>query len=182
MIKGIKRFRQAIKNQRDFGSGEFRLTYGAAEEIAAEIEDELARLAWAKGIPAPVDADGNVVPLTTRVMYTNRGQKIELGEFYLLHSVLRGGSVWRAIHHTDHGIEDLKLSILHLRRPDSWERLEEDVERYETQECICAYYNGDSRDCDKCKSPAQVHGGDCLYTIANDILRRAKALAGRDED
>lgn len=183
MIKGIERFRQAIKNQRDFGSGEFRLTYGAAEKIAAEIEDELAqlaRLAWADGVPAPVDADGTVVPLDTKVMYTHMGKKIELSEFDLFHSVLSGGFVWRAIRNTGHGVNDLRLSCLHLRRPDSWELLEEDVERYETQECICAYYNGDSRDCDKCKSPAQSNGGDCLYTIARDVLRRARKLAERD--
>ena len=56
-MKGIKRFRQAIKNQQDFGNGEFRLTYHDAKEIAAEIEEELSRLSWAQGVPAPVDAD-----------------------------------------------------------------------------------------------------------------------------
>lgn len=40
MIKGIKRLRQAIKNQQDAGCGEFRLTYHDAKEIAAEIDDE----------------------------------------------------------------------------------------------------------------------------------------------
>ena len=145
-----------------------------------ECDDKPASLSWADGVPAPVDVDGNVVPLNTKVMYTDSGQKIELSEFYLLHSVPRDGSVWRAIRHIDNNIEDWKLGCLHLRRPDSWELLEEDVERYETQECICAYYNGDSRDCDKCKSPAQSNGGDCLYTIARDVLRRARKLAERD--
>ena len=37
---GVARLRQAIKNQRDAGEGEFHLTYHDAEEIAAEIEDE----------------------------------------------------------------------------------------------------------------------------------------------
>lgn len=74
-MKGIKRFRQAIKNQRDAGEGEFHLNYHDAEEIAAEIEDEYG---WAAGVPVPRDADGEVVPLTTRLMYTNKGEIIRV--------------------------------------------------------------------------------------------------------
>ena len=80
-MKGIKRFRQAIKNQQDLGNGEFRLSYHDAEEIAAEIEDELARVSWAKDVPAPVDADGNVVPLTTKVMYDDDGDRLSVASF-----------------------------------------------------------------------------------------------------
>lgn len=75
-MKGIKRFRQAIKNQRDAGEGEFHLNYHDAKEIADEIdaelleicnsaEREIGRYVWVHGVPAPVDADGEVVPLTT---------------------------------------------------------------------------------------------------------------------
>ena len=49
-MNGIKRFRQAIKNQQDFGDGEFHLTYQDAEDLASEIEKESG---WAAGIPAP---------------------------------------------------------------------------------------------------------------------------------
>ena len=161
---GVARLRQAIKNQRDLGNGDFRLTYGAAEEIAAEIEDELAqlaRIAWADGVPAPVDADGTVVPLDTKVMYTHMGKKIELSEFDLFHSVLSGGFVWRAIRNTGHGVNDLRLSCLHLRRPDSWERLEEDVN------LGCRDY------CERYRLE------ECEYNVRVHMLERAKALAGR---
>lgn len=40
-MKGIKRFRQAIKNQRDLGNGDLRLTYQDAEKLCCEIEEEL---------------------------------------------------------------------------------------------------------------------------------------------
>ena len=36
-MKGIERFRQAIRNQRDAGEGEFCLIYHDAEKIAAKI-------------------------------------------------------------------------------------------------------------------------------------------------
>lgn len=175
---GVARLRQAITNQATCGSGQFELSIDSADKLCREIENELESLSWAEGIPAPVDADGNVVPLTTKVMYTNRGQKIELREFYLLHSVLSGGFVWRAIRHVGNSVEDLKLDFLHLRRPDSWELLEEDVERSKDQECACAYFGRPPVYCAECPSG----GEDCSSFVAGDIFRRAKALAGRGED
>ena len=179
-MKGIKRFRKAIKNQRDVEEGEFHLNYNDAEEIAAEIEDELAQLAWAKNVPVPKDADGEVVPLTTKVMYTHMGKKIELSEFDLLHSVLSGGFVWRAIRNTGHGVEDLKLAFLHLRRPDSWERLEEDISSIKNADYPCDYFN--YPDCGMPCYSCSVHtdAEDCTAELARDVLRRARKLAERD--
>lgn len=48
-MKGIKRFRQAIKNQRDAGEGEFHLTYHDADEIADDKEGEPTM--WLGGSP-----------------------------------------------------------------------------------------------------------------------------------
>lgn len=155
---GVRRLRQAIANQATCGSGQFELSIDSADRLCREIEDELTRLAWAHGVPAPVDADGNVVPLTTKVMYTNRGRKIELREFYLLHSVLSGGFVWRAIRHVGRSVEDLKLDFLHLHRPDSWALLEKDVFTL----AVCKHLADPESDAKEC-------------------IRRAKALAGVSE-
>lgn len=174
-MNGIKRFKQAIKNQQEFGDGEFHLTYQDAEDLASEIEKESG---WASGIPAPVDADGEAVPLTTKVMYTSSGKKIELTEFYLLHSVLSGGFVWRAIRDTDNGVKDLKLDFLHLRRPDSWELLEKDVSKAEDKG-ICGYFGfAMNRPCSE-ECPARDARDSCAVTALHDVMRRAKALAGR---
>ena len=185
---GVARLRQAIENQRALGNSWLLLSNDDAEELADEIdaeflgicgsaEREIGRYAWAHGVPAPMDADGEVVPLDTRVMYTHRGKRIELTEFDLLHSVLSGGFVWRAIRNTGHGVEDLKLDFLHLRRPDSWERLEEDVKRYEFMRTCCSYYNRSDVECPECPANGRGCGG---YRIAWDVLHRAKALAGLD--
>lgn len=176
---GVARLRQAIENQMTCGSGQFELSIDSADKLCREIENELESLSWAEGIPAPVDADGNVVPLTTKVMYTNRGQKIELREFYLLHSVPRGGFVWRAIRHVGNSVEDLKLDFLHLRRPDSWERLEKDVSKAGDED-ICGYFGFAMNSPCSAECPARDAHDSCAVTAVRDVARRAKALAERD--
>ena len=178
-VTGIQRLRRAIDNQSAAGEACFSLPVGEAYAICDEVEDELARTAWAASVPAPVDADGEAVPLTTRVMYTSSGKKIELTEFYLLHSVLSGGFVWRAIRDADHGIKDLKLDFLHLRRPDSWEKLEKDVSKAEDKG-ICGYFGfAMNRPC-SAECPARDAHDSCAVTAMRDVMRRAKVLAERD--
>lgn len=41
-------------------------------------EGEATCPSWAEGVPAPVDRDGNVVPLTTRRLYDGEGREHEV--------------------------------------------------------------------------------------------------------
>ncbi len=173
-MKGIKRFRQAIKNQRDAGEGEFRLAYRDAEEIAAEIEDELAQLAWANGVPVPVDANGEVVPLTTKVMYDRDGGKHEVN-FY---SFAPESGYWTVNTDKQSNSEAHVTEGFHLHRPDSWEKLEEDVQKVTKASDICGYYDNVCKPCNEC--PACNIPGMCSAIVLRDALRRAKALADRD--
>ena len=125
---GVARLRQAIENQRDAGEASFTLPIGEAAAICDECEDELATLLWAKGVPAPRDADGEVVPLTTKAMYGEGGREHDGADRWCVNFVFYGAS---------------NVSDFHLHRPDSWERLEEDLnlgcrdycERYRLEEC-----------------------------------------------
>lgn len=167
-MKGIKRFRQAIKNQRDFGSGEFHLAYHDAEQIAAEIEDELAQLALANGVPVPVDANGEVVPLTTKVMYDIYGGKHGVN-FY---SFAPESGYWTVNTDKQSNSEAHVTEGFHLHRTDSWEKLEEDADKG-----VCDYFGHSP--CLKC--PGFNHAShSCDKARAQDIVRRAKVLADRD--
>lgn len=176
-MNGIKRFKQAIKNQQEFEDGEFHLTYQDAEELADEIEDELARLSWAAGVPAPVDADGEVVPLRTEVMYDDDGVKHMVHSFTFVKEHNRWDT--RCVQLRANMPVIHSLGLLHLHRPDSWKRLEEDVKQFENEVCACSYYGKKRLDCDGCKSPCQP-GVNCRESVVGDVLRRAKALAERD--
>lgn len=150
---GVARLRQAIENQWDAGEACFTLPIGEAAAICDECEDELGALSWAKGVPVPVDADGNVVPLDTEKLYTDDGEMVRVD------SICHGARLWHV--KRMHSDKTYWLDSLHLRRPDSWERLEEDVnlgcrdycERYRLEEC---------------EHNVRVH-----------MLERAKALAER---
>lgn len=170
---GVRRLRQAITNQATCGSGQFELSIDSADRLCRECEDELARLSWAVGVPAPVDADGEVVPLTTKAMYDDDGGEMTIKSF----TFYVDGGFWRIDPECPSVYAIDRVDLLHLHRPDSWEWLEEDVKRCETEDTACAYYDRGASSCDGC--PGRVIG-DCSYTVAADVLRRAKALAERD--
>lgn len=128
-------------------------------------------LSWAKGVPVPKDADGKVVPLDVRVLYTDGGERVTVEEI-----VFTG--CWRYVKCFE--TTRLRLSRFHLE-PDSWERLEEDVQRVAEFDDTCGYFGHANKPCDGC--PAFATSELCLVAALRDVLRRAKALAGvRDRD
>lgn len=178
---GAARLRQAIKNQRDAGEGEFRLTYHDAEEIADEVEDELAwaedeltRFTWAEGVPTPRDADGEVVPLDTEVMYDINGRKYE-GSLYrsFIWSRERGRWYFGAIG-CPRGV-----ASLYLHHHDSWEKLEKDVSKAAGED-ICGYFGLALNKPCSAECPARDVSDSCAVVAVRDVMRRAKALAERD--
>lgn len=144
--------------------------------------------AWHEGVPQPVDADGNVVPLATRTLYDGDGQEISVMEYALIYSKYTGVPVWH-VRKTDGSI--FMLDRFHLEPPDSWERLTADLELLDTEltpvSAACAYWNATQkpcryRDAGPC-SPCSPNHYRCYFGIIRDVLRRIKALRevdGRD--
>ena len=150
---GVARLRQAIENQWDAGEACFTLPIGEAVAICDECEDELWALSWAKGVPVPVDADGNVVSLDTEKLYTDDGEMVRVD------SICHGARLWHV--KRMHSDKTYWLDSLHLHRPDSWGRLEEDVN------LGCRDY------CERYRLE------ECEYNVRAHMLERAKALAER---
>lgn len=114
---GVARLRQVIANQATCGSGRFELSIDSADRLCRECEEELARLAWAQGVPVPRDADGMAVPLDTTELYTD-----EVGMICVERITFNGWSwfVW-----SSSGV--YRLNTLHRTERDSWALLERDV-------------------------------------------------------
>ncbi len=172
---GVARLRQAVENQASAGERYFFLPVGEVRELCDECEEELARLSWAAGVPAPVDADGEVVPLDTRAMYDDDGGEMTIKSF----TFYVDGGFWRTDPECPSVYAIDRVDLLHLHRPDSWERLEEDVKQFENDGTACSYFGSELRSCDGCKSPGRI-GSNCRDSVTSDVLRRAKALAERD--
>ena len=134
-------------------------------------------LSWAVGVPALVDADGEVVPLTTETMYYGarmcRVLRISYSPSY------NGWLVY-----TD--IVTAPIEAFNLHRPDSFKKLEEDLNRVVTNNgefstSSCAYANRRIRDaCDGCKLYNDSSEVICTHKMFEDIVSRIHKLAAKD--
>lgn len=148
---GSTRLRRAIENQRDAGEACFTLPIGEAAAICDECEDELATLLWAKDVPVPVDAGGEVVPFGVKKLYAGDGGALDV-------ELIGFDGRW-VVKFDREGL--FNLDWFHLSRPDSWEKLEEDVN------LGCRDY------CERYRLE------ECEYNVRAHMLERAKALAER---
>lgn len=125
---------------------------------------------WYDNVPAPTDADGREVPLDTPELMLEDGKVFEVG-----------GLQYRDVNRS--WVADLvgfpsKVPLEHCTVPDSWERLEKD-----STKGLCEYFGmGDAEDCKGCPAFGDRLSIPCSSVMARDIIRRAKALAGVDDD
>ena len=180
---GVARLRQAIVNQASAGEGEFHLTFDDVGKLVTEInaelleicnsaEHEIGQYAWVHGVPAPVDADGEVVPLDTEKLYTDEGEMVLVDSILCL-----CGRLWHV--RGMHGDKTYWLDSLHLAPHDSWEKLEKDVSKTAGED-ICGYFGIVLSEPCSAECPARGTHDSCAVTAIRDVLRRAKALAERD--
>ncbi len=166
---GVARLRQAIANQATCGSGKFELSIDSADRLCSEIEDELARFAWANGVPVPKDADGEVIPLDTEKLYTNGNMAIRVAYICFI------GRMWYVKSSCNESL--FLLDELHRTERDSWEKLEEDIQKVAESD-VCGYFDKVYKPCGDC--PARLTQDKCASVALQDVMRRAKALAERD--
>lgn len=122
---------------------------------------------WYDNIPAPVDSNGRVVPLDIKELVYNG----ETRNVYGLAYSTRLAS-WR-VAFMDENVTNLSSCTL----LDSWERLEEDIQKVAENE-VCSYFDKSGKPCDDC--PAHRTQDSCLSVALNDVMRRTKALAWKD--
>lgn len=118
---------------------------------------------WYDSVPAPLDSNGREVPLDTRELVCGGEVRAVKEIGYKLHNwVVRVA-----------GKEDFEF--LHdCTLPDSLEQLEEDAAKG-----LCGYFGmDDAPDCKGCPAYEDRLSCACNITMASDIIRRAKALAG----
>lgn len=127
-------------------------------------------------IELPKDAEGREIPLDTKVLYDSDGI-----EFFTDKSMyMRVTDEWWFFGHFGSSISTHRVAAtrLHLTTPDSWEKLEEDLDRCIKGDGLCAYYSPSGR-CSTCildrKDPCS-----CNSIVLEDIEKRIRKLRGED--
>lgn len=82
---------------------------------------------------------------------------------------------WRAV--TDTG-KKIDPGLMHLTPPDSWEKLEDDLDRCIEESNLCMYYN-QNLDCNNCTISGNESRG-CTSIALEDIKKRIRMLRGED--
>lgn len=120
---------------------------------------------WYDSVPAPTDANGELVPLDTREL-------VYKGETRDVLRIAYSVSIGRWV--ADLANTDEHPFLTHCSLPDSWERLEKD-----SRSGLCGYFGmGSTGSCVGCPANRDRSSRGCYYVMTQDIIRRAKALAG----
>lgn len=127
-------------------------------------------------IELPKDADGNEVPLDTTVLYDNEGDPYEISRFTYSPRCKIPEDAWSIMYGPDSDFY-MRVSHMHLTPPDSWEKLNEDLDRCIEGRSLCMYHNKNC-DCRKC-AMAINRANDCFSVALEDIKQRINKL--RDE-
>lgn len=120
----------------------------------------------------PRDAKGREIPLNTKVLYLVKDDIAQNIERFIYESQNAAWYVETNISVYD--TEDFSLTPL-----DSWEKLEEDLNRAVEETNICLYCSKDNT-CVNCTIYGNTSKG-CSIAAFNDILNRIRKLRGEDE-
>lgn len=125
-------------------------------------------------IELPRDANGQIIPIDTTMMYRDDRSQFHVTDFFYEAKPDK----WFA----RNGSECIKVDRLYLeiKKEDSWEKLEEDLDRCIEESDLCMYYNNQNPDCNKCTISGNESRG-CTSVALEDIKRRIRKLRGEGE-
>lgn len=121
-------------------------------------------------VELPKDAEGREIPLDTECLYTCNGEKQDVISFMYY----RRKDRWE-IETDTHIVNSI---YLYITQPDSWKKLEEDLDKCIETDDTCQYYS-ESGICAKCTRPDNDDCG-CTTVMFNDIKNRIRKLRGED--
>lgn len=127
-------------------------------------------------IESPKDAEGREIPLDTRRLYDENGEKKTVLWFEYSPTLKH----WTVVPDEGLNVATCASSVSHfyLTPPDSWEKLEEDLDRCIKEDCLCPY--NPSEECSRCVLPIETEN-HCNSIALKEIKERIRKLRGADE-
>lgn len=139
-------------------------------------------------IELPKDAEGREIPLDTVALYDDDGNVHNIRRFMYTNdfdSSDKWISSWTMV------VDDYKTAKpeqMYLTSPDSWEKLEEDLDRAigtprpdNFDSITCGYFNSVGKNCQECKKRNGFDSSYCNKVAWKNILSRIRKLRGEDE-
>lgn len=135
------------------------------------------------GVELPKDAEGREIPLDTRVLYDEEGNRRNVLRF--TYTPKRDLEKWDVVFTFGLIRQASAIFLNPPEQPDSWEKLEEDIRRIGTDDCtwFCGYANENPVE-NTCPDSCKFFKGDeitCRKKLADDILSRIRKLRGEDD-
>lgn len=130
-------------------------------------------------IELPKDAEGREIPLDTVALYDDDGNVHSIRRFIYTNDFDLNDkwiNSWIAV------ADDYKVAKpeqMHLTTPDSWSKLEDDLDRCIKESNLCMYYN-QNLDCNNCTISGNESRG-CTSIAVEDIKKRIRKLRGEDK-
>lgn len=128
-------------------------------------------------VELPKDANGEVIPFDTVALFGGCGNAYSIRCWVYTTDFDLGDSTagqWRAL--TDKGTR-LDPELMYFTPPDSWEKLEEDLDRCIKADSLCAY--SPSEECSTCILPRDSQC-NCDSFALKAIKERIRNLRGED--
>ncbi len=126
-------------------------------------------------VELPKDAEGREIPLDVAALYDKNGNRVEVFRW----NYVRGrNNNWTFNRLFEFVTVPLHPQDYFLTPPDSWEKLEEDLDRCIEESDLCMYYN-QNQDCNKCTISGNESRG-CTSIALEDIKERIRKLRGED--
>lgn len=129
-------------------------------------------------VELPKDADGREITLDTVALYDDSGNVHSVRRFIYTTDFDLGDkwiNSWIAV------VDDYKTAKpeqMHLTSPDSWKKLEDDLDGCIEKDEVCCYYNK-NKDCRSCPISGNNPNG-CISEVFKDIKKRIRKLRGED--
>lgn len=129
-------------------------------------------------IELPKDAEGREIPLDTKVLYMSDGTPVDVDEFNFSTGYSVPEHKWTVKLMNYAVFFTTRMFLNPPEPPDSWEALEEDLDRCIKESNLCMYYN-QNLDCNNCTISGNESRG-CTSITLEDIKKRIRKLRGED--
>lgn len=127
-------------------------------------------------ITLPKDAEGKEVPLDTKTLYDEYGNQWDVAKFIYDLSGETTDSKWTIEY--KNGVRRF-VSQMYLTQPDSWKKLEEDLDKCISNNDSCCYYSKSGMCCD-CTIDSSSIDYRCDSLVFNSIKERIRKLRSKE--